>query len=113
MAQSSWFDSAIVPFRLVFLMWAAFFIEYFSGLPLSLFGIVPWTLMGLIGIITGPILHGSFEHLISNTLPLLFLGSVLYFFYARIGGIVFFRSYFWTNIMVWLFARQQSSHIGA
>lgn len=113
MAQTSWFDSSIVPFRLVFLMWAAFFIEYSFGLPLSYFGIIPWTPIGLVGIFTGPVLHGSFNHLLSNTLPLLFLGSVLYFFYGRIGGIVFFRSYFWTNIMVWLFGRQESSHIGA
>jgi membrane associated rhomboid family serine protease len=113
MAQSSWFDSSVVPFRLVFIMWAVFFIEFFSGIQLSLFGIIPWTPVGLIGIFTGPILHGSFNHLLSNTIPLLFLGSVLYFFYPKIGGTVFFRSYFWTNIMVWLFGRHESSHIGA
>jgi membrane associated rhomboid family serine protease len=113
MAQSSWFDSSVVPFRLVFLMWAAFFVEFLFNIPLSLFGIVPWEPIGLIGIVTGPILHGSFNHLLSNTLPLLFLGSVLYFFYSKIGGVVFFRSYFWTNIMVWLFGRHHSSHIGA
>ena len=113
MAQTPWFDSVKVPFRLVFLMWAAFFIELLLRIPLSYFGIVPWTLIGLIGILTGPMLHGSFDHLLSNTIPLLFLGSVLYFFYGKIGGIVFFRSYFWTNIMVWLFGRHESSHIGA
>lgn len=43
---------------------------------------------------------------------MLFLGSVLFFFYGRIGGQVFFRSYFWTNILVWLFARP-ANHIGA
>jgi membrane associated rhomboid family serine protease len=113
MAHSSWFDSSVVPFRLVFLMWVLFLIEYYSGFPLSMFGIIPWTPIGLIGIFSGPMLHGSFQHLLSNTLPLLFLGSVLYFFYGKIGGIVFFRSYFWTNIMVWLFGRHDSSHIGA
>jgi membrane associated rhomboid family serine protease len=113
MPQSSWFDSAVIPFRLVFLMWAAFFVEFLYGIPLSLFGIVPWTAIGLVGILTGPMLHGSLNHLVSNTIPLLFLGSVLFFFYGRIGGTVFFRSYFWTNIMVWLFGRQNSSHIGA
>ena len=43
---------------------------------------------------------------------MLFLGSVLFFFYGKIGGQVFFRSYFWTNILVWLFARP-ANHIGA
>lgn len=111
--NASWFASSVVPFRLGFLMWAAFYLEFFYGWPLSYFGIVPWTPMGLIGIFTGPMLHGSFNHLVSNTVPLLFLGTVLFFFYERIGGIVFFRSYFWTNILVWLFGRHDSNHIGA
>ncbi len=111
--SQSWFGSSVVPFRLVFLMWAAFYVEFFYGWPLSQFGIIPWTLQGLIGIFTGPLLHGSLNHLVSNTVPLLFLGTVLFFFYERIAGTVFFRSYFWTNILVWLFGRQNSTHIGA
>jgi membrane associated rhomboid family serine protease len=43
---------------------------------------------------------------------LLFLGSVLFYFYYRIGAAVFLRGYFWTNILVWLFARP-ANHIGA
>lgn len=113
MTRTSWFDSSIVPFRLVFLMWAAFFVELMFGIPLSIFGIVPWEPIGLIGIFTGPLLHGSFNHLLSNTVPMLFLGSLIFFFYEKIGGVIFFRSYFWTNILVWLFGRQDSSHIGA
>jgi membrane associated rhomboid family serine protease len=110
---SSWFGSSVVPFRIVFLMWAAFYIEIITMIPLSNFGIVPWTFGGLVGIFTAPLLHGSLNHLLSNTFPLLFLGTVLFFFYERIGNVVFFRSYFWTNILVWLFGRQESNHIGA
>jgi membrane associated rhomboid family serine protease len=36
----------------------------------------------------------------------------LFFFYPRIAGTVFFRAYFWTNLLVWLFGRP-SNHIGA
>ena len=94
-------------------MWAAFYVEFFWGWPLHYFGIAPRTLTGLIGIATAPMLHGGLNHLISNTFPLLFLGTVLFFFYERIAGTVFFRAYFWTNILVWLFARQETNHIGA
>jgi membrane associated rhomboid family serine protease len=111
--NSSWFESTVVPFRLVFLMWAVFYMEFFYGWPLSRFGIVPWTAIGLIGIFTAPLIHGGLNHLVSNTVPLLFLGTVLVFFYDKISRIVFFRAYFWTNILVWLFGRQNSSHIGA
>jgi len=94
-------------------MWAAFYVEFFWGWPLHYFGIRPRTLDGLIGIFTAPMLHGGLNHLISNTIPLLFLGTVLFFFYERIAGIVFFRAYFWTNVLVWIFGRPASNHIGA
>jgi membrane associated rhomboid family serine protease len=111
--ETSIFGSAVVPFRLVFLMWAFFYLEIISSFPVSLFGIHPRDPLGLIGILTAPLLHGSLEHLISNTVPLLFLGAVLFYFYERIANAVFFRSYFLTNILVWLFGRQESNHIGA
>ena len=112
MAERSIVGSSVVPFRVVFLMWLVFFLEYVYGWPLSNLGIHPRTIVGLIGIFTAPLIHGSLSHLISNTFPLLFLGSTIFFFYPRIGGAVFSRAYFWTNILVWLFARP-ANHIGA
>ena len=92
-------------------MWVVFYLEFI--LPLANFGIVPRDSIGLIGIVSAPLLHGSLSHLVSNSVPLLFLGTVLFFFYPRIGGIVFIRCYFLTNILVWLFALRASNHIGA
>ncbi len=94
-------------------MWAVFYAEVFWGWQLSVFGIQPLTFFGLIGIFTAPMLHGGLGHLLSNTIPLLFLGTVLFFFYSSIAGRVFFRAYFWTNILVWIFGRSESNHIGA
>ncbi len=107
------FGSSVVPFRLVFIMWLSFSIEYFFQIDLGYLGILPRTFSGLVGIFFAPMVHGSLGHLISNTFPLLFLGTLLYFFYDRIGGTVFFRCYFVTNILVWLFSPRQSYHIGA
>jgi membrane associated rhomboid family serine protease len=111
--RESFFGSSVVPFRLVFIMWLVFSIEFFYDIDLSFLGIEPRTFTGLIGIFTAPLIHGSLTHLVSNTLPLLFLGSILFFFYDRIGGIVFIRCYFITNILVWLFSPRVSYHIGA
>lgn len=108
----SLFGSAVIPLRFVFLMWLVFFLQVMYGWQMAIFGIVPRTLTGLIGIFTAPLLHGGIYHLLSNTVPLLFLGSIIFFFYEPIGKAVFFRSYFWTNILVWLFARP-ANHIGA
>ena len=107
------FDSSIVPIRLVFVMWLAFSIEFFYRMDLSILGILPRTGSGLIGILTAPMIHANPTHLISNSVPLLFLGSVLFFFYPKIGGTVFYRCYFITNILVWLFSPRVSYHIGA
>jgi membrane associated rhomboid family serine protease len=112
MAERSIFGSSVVPLRLVFLMWLAFFLEVVYGWNLSGFGIIPRTLQGLIGVFTAPLIHGNISHLISNSVPMVFLGSALFFFYPRIGSTVFLRTYFWTNILVWLFARP-ANHIGA
>ena len=107
------FDSSAIPFRLVFIMWLVFSIQFFYQIDLGYLGIKPRDIGGLIGILTAPMIHGSYMHLLSNTFPLLFLGTVLFFFYDRIGTIVFFRCYFITNILVWIFSPRASYHIGA
>lgn len=112
MANRSILGSTVIPLRLVFLMWLFFFLEYNFQIPFSFFGIHPRSFIGLAGVFLGPMLHGSYMHLLSNTFPLLFLGGVLFYFYPRIAVAVFFRAYFWTNILVWLFARN-ANHIGA
>ncbi|MBX2898907.1 MAG: rhomboid family intramembrane serine protease [Cyclobacteriaceae bacterium] len=94
-------------------MWLVYSVEFFYDLNFGFLGIKPRSVEGLVGIFTAPLIHGNYLHLLSNTIPLLFLGAVLYFFYDRIGGIVFFRCYFYTNILVWLFSPRPSYHIGA
>jgi len=105
-------SSIIVPSRMVFLMWAVFSAEMFLQIDLSIFGIYPRVPLGLIGVLTSPLLHGNVVHLSSNTLPLLFLGTTLYFFYPRIAARVFYQCYLVTGLLVWLFARA-TFHIGA
>jgi len=113
MEQRTFFGSSVVPFRLVFFMWAIYSIEFFYQIDLGWLGIKPRTLTGLIGIVTAPLIHGNLSHLISNTIPLLFLGSMLFYFYPRLGGIVFLRCYLATNLLVWLLSPRVSYHIGA
>lgn len=104
--------SLIVPARLGLLMWAVFFLEITFIMDFSFLGIFPRTIFGMWGIFCSPVLHGSFWHLTSNTIPLLFLGTTLYFFYERVADKVFFNCYFLTGLMVWVFGRQ-TIHIGA
>ena len=112
MTKPAVFSSAIAPFRFVFFMWVSFIVEFI--LPgLEIYGIHPRSVIGLVGIFTSPFIHHDLYHLISNTIPLLFLGGVIYFFYKGIASIIFYRSFFWTNVAVWLFAGSNTNHIGA
>ncbi len=105
-------ESVLVPARLTLLMWGVFFFEISWSVSFSFLGILPRDLFGLIGIVASPLLHGSWWHLVSNTIPFLFLGATLYFFYPRIANKIFFYCYFLTGVLVWLFGRY-SLHIGA
>lgn len=102
----------VPPLRLVFFMWLIFTIQLYNPIDFGVFGVFPRTLFGLIGILTAPLIHGNTTHLLSNTFPVLFLGSTIYLFYARIAGQVFLICYFMPSIFVWLFGRP-FYHIGA
>lgn len=102
----------VPPLRLCFFMWLVFTIQYYTGFDFGLFGIYPRSITGLIGVFSAPLVHGNFNHLISNTIPLLVLGGSVFFFYPRIATRVFLQCYFFTNMLVWIFARP-FLHIGA
>jgi len=95
------------------LCWAVFFLNHaFFSDRLIQYGIRPRHLSGLAGILWSPFLHGSFQHLAANTVPLLILGSILClrspseFVGVTVGGIVL------SGGLVWLLGRN-AYHIGA
>lgn len=102
----------VPPLRLCFFMWLIFTIGFYFKLDFGFLGIHPLHLRGLIGVFTAPLIHGNFQHLLSNTLPLLILGVSLFFFYPRVAERVFLYGYFFTNLLVWFFGRP-FYHIGA
>jgi membrane associated rhomboid family serine protease len=113
MGHRTLLGSSVVPLRLVFFMWLVYSVEMFYRVDLGWLGIQPRTLTGLIGIVTAPLVHGNLIHLVANTVPLLFLGALLYFFYPNLAGSVFTRCYLVTNSLVWLLSPRVSYHIGA
>ncbi len=102
----------VPPLRLCFLMWLVFAIEYYLQVDLGYLGIYPRSITGLVGVVMAPLLHGNFNHLMSNSIPLLVLGGSLFFFFPSLAIRVFFQAYFFTNILVWIFGRP-FYHIGA
>jgi len=86
-------------------LWLIKIIESVMGANLFNYGIYPGQLSGLIGIFLAPLIHGSFTHLITNTAPLLILGTALLYGYPKSAKIVIPAVYIGTGLAVWLFAR--------
>lgn len=94
-------------------MWLLYTVAYSNNIDLGFLGVKPRTITGLPAILTAPLVHGGLWHLISNSLPLLFLGTCLFFFYEPMGRRVFWRSYFIPFLMVWAFSPRTAYHLGA
>lgn len=101
-----------VPLLLVLIIWLVKLYEWLTHTSLAFMGIQPLQWKGLPGIILAPLLHADFSHAFSNTVPILLLGSSLFFFYRSIAHKIFFYSYFFVGLNVWLFSRS-GVHIGA
>ena len=104
--------SVTYPFLFVALLWVIKLLEVYFKWNLVDFGIRPRVPAGLIGIITGPLIHANYDHLLSNTLPLLVVGTGIIYFYREIAFRVVVLIYLFTGFWVWMAARPDS-HIGA
>ena len=98
----------------VVVIWAIFIINAFVfANNLNYFGIHPWDTSTLWHIITAPLLHGSWEHLIGNTS----IGVVCAFLIGWSGKRVFWEVTIISTIVAgafqWLFGGIGSTHIGA
>ncbi len=100
------------PLILLALIWLIKIIETHWKIDFSEFGIYPLKIKGLIGIVSAPLIHADFEHLISNSFPLFFLAWALFYFYKEIAWLIFGLLYVLPGIWVWLSARE-AYHIGA
>ena len=106
------FNLILFPLLFVVLIWIVQFCQYFFNLELSKYGLLPFTTRGLLGIFTAPLIHAGFNHIISNTIPLLLLGSGIFYFYKEVAYKTFFMVYFIPGIFVWFLGRE-SYHIGS
>lgn len=106
------FYSAFVPVCVVVAMWLTYIVDTSFQLNLSRYGIMARTIEGLVGVITMPLLHGNWEHLLSNTVPVLVLGTALYYFYGTIANRVMWLTWLLSGFLTWCIA-DEGLHVGA
>ena len=103
-------------FRLVMtfvvLLWIIKTVESILHLHLAQYGVYPLQPDALTGILSGPLIHGSWSHLFANTLPVIILGTALLYGYPRSAIPVLAAVWLGSGLGVWLFARE-AYHIGA
>ncbi|MEG3768248.1 rhomboid family intramembrane serine protease [Alteromonas sp. 14N.309.X.WAT.G.H12] len=96
----------------VMVLWVIQSAGVLFDLPLSYLGIQPLTLRGLVGVVSAPLVHGSYEHLFNNTLPLIILGGALGYGYPKTRLKALGFAWLGSGIGVWLWGRP-SVHLGA
>jgi membrane associated rhomboid family serine protease len=97
----------------VALFWVIQLVNAALGNALVAFGIHPRTLFGLFGILFAPFIHGSFAHLIANTLPFVVLGELVMARRKRDFFLVSALSALVGGLGIWLIAPALSVHVGA
>ncbi|MEG2658704.1 MAG: rhomboid family intramembrane serine protease, partial [Clostridiales bacterium] len=92
----------VAPLLMLAAMWFGYLLQT-MGFFSSCFGaIIPLLPEGLLGILTSPILHGSFDHIIGNSIPIAVLMFLLYQFYSEVATKVFVIGWLGTGLILWL-----------
>jgi membrane associated rhomboid family serine protease len=110
--QQKRFHTFFFPTFFLVVLWILKLYEFILEENLATLGVYPREFQGLAGIFFSPLIHGSFNHLISNSVPVYFLSLALFYYYPKFAYRVFFAIYISVGLWVWIAARQ-SFHIGA
>jgi membrane associated rhomboid family serine protease len=94
------------------LPWIVHIVSAIFSLHLQQYGLQPLEKEGLSGIFTMPFLHADWDHLISNTPPLIALIGGLFLFYKRVAWRILLYLYIISGLLTWFMGRN-SMHIGA
>ena len=100
-----------VPLLLVFVMWFVYWVEIRFDFNFTNLGIYPRTGKGLVGVLTGPFIHGDTKHLFNNSIPVFVLLLALFYFYEAIAFKVLLWGALLTGVGTWLIGKQ-AYHIG-
>ena len=111
--KQKFLGALIIPLLIVTLMWVVKIAEMSLGANWGRLGMTPHTAQGLIGILTFPFLHGNWEHLMSNSVPILVLGTALYYCYPSLANRVLVITWLVSGLLTWCIGTPDNTHIGA
>jgi membrane associated rhomboid family serine protease len=95
----------------VLLLAACFAAQY--AFDWTLLTVTPWSAAGLVGLLGAPLLHGSVEHLLANSIALLLLGTLAMTAFPRATVRAFPLLWLGSGLGAWLLGQPGSHHLGA
>jgi membrane associated rhomboid family serine protease len=98
---------------LLALLWALEIVDQASGNALDAYGIRPRTDEGLVRVFTAPLLHFGWDHLLSNSVPLLVLGFLVLLGGWRRWAVATLAAIVGSGALVWLVSPSGSLTLGA
>jgi membrane associated rhomboid family serine protease len=101
------------PLSFVGFIWIIHLLQVILQIDLVRLGVSPRVVDGLPGILTGPMIHGSWEHLFYNSVSFLILGAIMFWFYPSIALRSIVWMYLLSGLGIWIFGQPHSFHIGA
>ena len=107
--EPAWKAAALVTGGFVALLWLLEVIDTATGHPLDAYGIQPRSEDGLVGVVLAPTLHFGFDHLVSNTVPVLVLGFLTLATGLARGAAATAIIWVVGGLGVWLFAQPGST----
>ncbi len=102
----------LIPVYFAAILWIVEAVNFMFGHKLSMLGIFPRTLKGLVGIPLSPFLHSGIIHLLMNTVPVIILGCLIILHGKRIFMEVTLFIIVVGGAGVWIIGRS-SYHVGA
>lgn len=94
------------------ILWLIHGVNWLLGMRLNYLGIYPRHLVGLPGVFLSPLLHGDFDHLFLNTIPLLILIDLILIYGQSTFYLLTLAIIVQSGLAVWLLGRQ-AIHVGA
>lgn len=95
----------------VALLWLCFGLQ--QTFDWTVLTVTPHSKQGLLGLLTAPLLHGSFKHLLANSGALVLLGTLAGMVYPRTSPRALPLLWLGSGLGAWLLGQPDSHHLGA
>jgi membrane associated rhomboid family serine protease len=104
--------AAYFPVMFLIIIWMLHLLKVLSILNIDDYGVMPRTISGLRGLFFTPFIHHDFNHLFNNSIPILILGTGLFYFYSDLAPKIILWIWLISGLGIWLIGRE-AYHIGA